>query len=145
MPLTKYMRKQILKMVAGRVSFSQNTWLALLTSAVDDSGASPTYTEVSGNGYARADVDTSALVNVGYTFPTDPTESGGLFSYTNNKDIMFPEATGSWGTVTHFAIFTAQTGGNMIAYGQLSSSITPTANTIPVVRSGQLTITEASE
>ena len=38
---------------------------------------------------------------------------------TNNKAISFPESTASWGTVTHFLIYDAQTGGNLLMYGAL--------------------------
>jgi hypothetical protein len=46
------------------------------------------------------------------------TASGG--SLNNANDIIFPKATGSWGTITHFALFDATTSGNMLAHGALS-------------------------
>ncbi len=42
----------------------------------------------------------------------------------NTGTISYPEATGSWGTVTHFFISDAISGGNMIAHGALSASKT---------------------
>jgi hypothetical protein len=41
---------------------------------------------------------------------------------SNNAAIEFPTATGSWGTVTHVAVFDALTTGNMIAYATLTAS-----------------------
>lgn len=145
MPLTQYMRKQILKMIAGKSSFSNYTYLALSTSAINADGTG--IVEPSGNGYSRVRVDTVNVIGGTGTisaWPSDPsdTDSDGKYEYTNNQDITFPEATGSWGTITYFAIFTAQTGGNMIAYGALATPIAPVADTIPVVRAGQLTIEE---
>ena len=55
---------------------------------------------------------------------------------------MFYEATGSWGTLPYFAIYTAATGGNMVACGSLTTSISPVASTIPIIRTGNLIIKE---
>lgn len=80
------------------------TWyLGLFTAAPGEAGGG---TEVSGNGYARQAV----------TF----TVSGNNAS--NNAAIEFPTATGSWGTITHAAVFDASTSGNMIAYASLTAS-----------------------
>ncbi len=57
---------------------------------------------------------------------------------TNNKLIYFPEARTEWGTCTHFCIFSAKTGGNLLAYGELKEPITPVANTVPLIRVGDL-------
>lgn len=42
----------------------------------------------------------------------------------NASDIAFPEANGSWGTVTHFALFDSATygAGNMLAHGDLAAT-----------------------
>lgn len=40
---------------------------------------------------------------------------------TNNGVVTFPTATGAWGTITHWAIFTASSGGTMIAHGALTA------------------------
>jgi hypothetical protein len=72
----------------------------------DNPGETGAGTEISGNGYARESV----------TF----TVSGDTAS--NNADIEFSTATGSWGTITHIAVLDALTSGNVIAYGALSAS-----------------------
>lgn len=93
------------------------TWLFTTSSATrptswfvglftSDPGETGSGTELSGNGYARKAV----------TF----TVSGDLA--TNSGNIEFDAASGSWGTVTHAAIFDAVSGGNMISYGALQSS-----------------------
>lgn len=80
------------------------TWyLGLFTAAPGEAGGG---TEVSGNGYTREAV----------TF----TVSGNTAS--NDAAIEFPTATGSWGTITHAAVFDASTSGNMIAYASLAAS-----------------------
>jgi hypothetical protein len=79
------------------------TWrLGLFTSNPGETGG----TEISGNGYARKAV----------TF----TVSGN--TATNGSAVEFDAATGSWGTITHVAVFDAATGGNQIAYAALATA-----------------------
>jgi hypothetical protein len=40
----------------------------------------------------------------------------------NTGAVTFPTTTASWGTVTHFALFDALSGGNMLAHGTLDAS-----------------------
>lgn len=86
-------------------------YIGLFTTAPDETGAG---TEVSGSGYLRRAV----------TF----TVSGNTAS--NSAIIDFPEATGSWGTITHAAIYDALSGGSMIARGALTVSRTIDAGDI---------------
>lgn len=37
----------------------------------------------------------------------------------NGTTIEFPKATSSWGTIYYFFVADAQTGGNVLVYGQL--------------------------
>ena len=78
-------------------------YVALFTDDPTDAG---TGTEVSGGSYARTAV----------TF----TVSGDTAS--NSGAVEFPEATGSWGTITHIGIYDASTSGNLIAHAALSAS-----------------------
>jgi hypothetical protein len=78
-------------------------YLGLFTAAPGEAGGG---TEISGNAYTREPV----------TF----TISGNLA--TNSGAIEWPVATGSWGTVTHVALFDAETSGNMIVYASLNVS-----------------------
>ena len=70
--------------------------------------------EPSGNGYSRKNLaNDSALWN---------TPGSGLVD--NKVAITFPQASGSWGTITHFFIANAASGGGtaVICYGQLTLS-----------------------
>ena len=60
---------------------------------------------------------------------------------SNTREIHFQEATGSWGTITHFALYNSATGGTPLYVGALTEPITPTANTVPLIKVGQLKIT----
>lgn len=46
----------------------------------------------------------------------------------NANELSFPQATASWGTLTHAAIYDAATGGNLIAYGPLGTAKAIAAN-----------------
>ena len=41
----------------------------------------------------------------------------------NDAAITFTQATGSWGTLTHFGLFDAASGGNMLCSGELTSPV----------------------
>jgi hypothetical protein len=82
-------------------------YLALYTS---DPGEGNTGTEVAGNGYERQLASFAAPA------------SGVCL---NDALVTFgPSETGGWGTVTHFAIFDAETAGNLLYYGALDASKT---------------------
>lgn len=97
-------------------------YVGLFTAAPSDTGGG---TEVSGGSYAREAV----------TF----TVSGDTAS--NNAAIEFATATGSWGTITHVAVFDASTSGNMICYAALSASKTIETGDVFRLPSGDLDVT----
>lgn len=102
-------------------------YVALFTTNPGESGSG---TEVSGSGYARAAVPTSG----GFSAP-----SAGATS--NANVISFPTASGSWGTATHFAIFDASSGGNLMYYGALTAPLAVTTFDVFSFQVGDLSIT----
>jgi len=107
--LADYWENEILDYLFGNGSYTPPTIYVGLSTAdpLDDASG---LAEPNGNGYARV-----------MTAASDwNAASGG--SVDNVNDITFPEATGSWGTVTHFALFDTADGGNMLAHGALSQS-----------------------
>lgn len=83
-------------------------------------------TEVSGGAYAREAATFSAPV-------------GGVTS--NSVDITFTQATASWGTVTHFGILDASSGGNLLYHGALTTAKTVDNGDIFKFTSGNLSVT----
>lgn len=79
-------------------------YLGLFTANPNEDGSGAT--EISGNGYARKSVSF--------------TVSGNLA--TNSAAVEFDVATGSWGTISHVAVFDASSSGNQIAYAALTTS-----------------------
>jgi hypothetical protein len=116
-------------------------YVALLTAAPSDSGGG---TEVTGGSYARVAV-ASALANwAGTQSAASTTASSGTGGQTsNNGSITFPSPTANWGVVTHFALYDALTGGNLIYWGTLTVSKTVNnGDAAPVFAAAALTITE---
>src|SRR4030042_1987137 len=103
-----FLELELLDHVFGKGAYTPPTiYVALFTVAPTDTGGG---TEVSGGSYARkstaaADWNTAA--------------SGAT---SNANDITFVEATGDWGTVVAFALFDASTAGNMLYWGDLTTS-----------------------
>jgi hypothetical protein len=104
-------------------------YLALFTSAPTDAGGG---TEVSGGSYAR-----KAVTNNSTNFPA---ASGGVKSL--NVTTTFVTPTGSWGTVTHFAIMDASTAGNMMDWNALNTPQTISSGNTVSFAAGALTVTE---
>lgn len=114
---TDYLENKVLDHVVGKTSYTMpSVWVALFTAAPSDAGGG---TEVSGGSYARKS-----------TAGTDWTAaSGGATS--NANAITFITPTGSWGTVTHFALMDASTAGNMLAWSALNTpQAISTGNTV---------------
>jgi len=106
-----YWENKILDHIFGKGSYTPPTiYMGLSTADPADDGSG--LSEPSGNGYTRTQTSPSNW-NVA---------SNG--SLNNTADITFAQATGSWGTITHFALFDAASTGNMLAHGVLSQSKT---------------------
>ncbi len=126
-----YLENALLNGVLGGPAFSlpANVYVALFTATPNDAGGG---TEVTGGSYARV-----AQVNNTTNWP-----SAAAGSKSNGTVVTFPQATVSWGVVTHFALFDASTGGNMLYFGALSASKTIDISDTPTFPVGTLTITE---
>ena len=101
------------------------TYLALYTSDPTDAD---TGTEVSGGSYARQAITFGA--------PSNGTS-------TNSAAIEFPQATGSWGTITHVGIRDASTTGNLLYHTPLDVSKTIASGDIFKIAIGSLSVTLA--
>ena len=100
-------------------------YLALYTSDPTDAD---TGTEVSGTSYARQSI-------------TFGSPSNG--ASTNSAAIEFPQAGGSWGTVTHVGIRDASTAGNLLYHTALDASKTIATGDVFRIASGSLSVTLA--
>jgi len=124
-----YLENKILDHIFMKTAFSQPTNIYVALSTADPGEDGSGISEPSGNGYAR--VQTSG----------DDWNAAANGHIDNANDITFPEATGDWGTITHFALFDAATGGNMLAYGSLSQSKTIGSGDTAKFKAGDLDVT----
>ena len=60
----------------------------------------------------------------------------------NDAAIEFPEASGDQGTVTHAVLYTTETGGTMLWFGELAASKSITAGSTPTFTAGDFNITQ---
>ena len=110
----------------GSVTRPTAWYVGLFTAAPSDTGGG---TEVSGSGYVRKVTGTITVSGTGTTA-------------TNSAAIEFAAASGgNWGTVTHAAIFDAETGGNMLAWAQLTTARTINDGDVFRVPASSLTVT----
>lgn len=122
-----YWESKILDHIFGKNNYPPPTiYVALSTTdPLDDASG---FAEPAGNAYARVETSDSDW----------NTALGG--SLNNANDIIFPKATGSWGTITHFALFDAATDGNMLAYGELNQPKTVESSYTAIFDAGDLNI-----
>lgn len=130
MGFTYYLDNKLLDLVFSNTSYTvpSTLYIGLSTTTPTQSGSG--FTEPSGNGYARV-----AVTNNSTNWPA---ASNGAKS--NANAITFPQATGSWGTVTHFGVFDASTSGNLLAWGALSQSKSISSGDTPYFAAGSLTL-----
>jgi len=114
MSFSDYLETHLLDQIVGKTDYTMPTaYVALCTADPTDAGTGANCSEVpNSNAYARV---STAGAN------WNAAASG---SISNVNDITFPEATGSWGTITHFAIIDSGThgAGNLLASGALDVS-----------------------
>jgi hypothetical protein len=122
-----YWENEILDHIFGKGDYTPPTiYVGLSTADPLDDGSG--LAEPSGNGYARVQTSTGDWT----------TASGGAID--NANDITFSEATGSWGTITHFGLFDAASGGNLLAHGTLSQSKSITTGDTAKFAAGDLDV-----
>lgn len=125
-----YLEQALLNHVLRNTTYTSPTtvYVALFTSNPDEDASG---TEVSGGSYARE--------SVAFDAPVD--QSPG-YRCVNSALISFTTPTGSWGTVTHWAIFDAVSSGNMLYYGAFDTSRSIAASDDVEIAAGTLKIKE---
>lgn len=99
--------------------------LYIALSTADPGEAGTGLAEPTGNAYARVAFSDWSR--------TDNTVS-------NASNVTFPEATGSWGTITHFAVVDAATSGNVLMSSTVSPSQSVISGNTMLFKTGNLTV-----
>ncbi len=125
--ISNYLENALINATLRNTTYTSpaTVYVALFTSDPTDAGSG---TEVSGGSYARQSATFAA-------------PSNGASS--TNADVQFPQATGNWGTITHFGIYDALTTGNLLYHGALTTSKTIETGDVFKIASGNLTVTLA--
>lgn len=123
--MSNYLENALINATLRNTSYTSptNVYVALYTTDPTDGD---TGTEVSGNGYARKVVTFGAPSNG---------------ASTNNADVTFDQATGSWGTVAYIGLRDNATGGNLLYHTALTTSKTIDTGDVFKIASGNLSVT----
>ena len=117
----------------GSAFTAPDTYAALYTATPGETDAG---TEATGGSYARELIENDLA-----TSPYWNAESDGL--YDNNGDCTFTTASAAWGTIDSMGLRDASTAGNLLLYGDLSSSKVVDINDTFKFASGDLDVTLA--
>jgi len=127
MSATNYYEREILKHTLLGTQLNVITpYFGLVQSSDPITDATTVPYEPSGNGYQRVDLlDCQSFLGLGAAavsafqlFDINSTTE----TVTNYYGIIFPVATGTWGVIGQWFIADAASGGNILAYGNLSST-----------------------
>jgi len=122
-----YWENEILDHIFNKDSYAAPViYVGLSTADPGDDGAG--LSEPSGAGYSRVQTSASDWNSA----------AGGTID--NASLIEFPIATGSWGTLTHFALFDAASGGHLLTHGALTQAKTIDSGDTARVAAGELNV-----
>jgi hypothetical protein len=125
---SNYWENEVLDHLFGKGAYTPpNLYVALSASDPGENGSG--LEEPAAGGYARAATQASDWNSA----------EGGLID--NAVAIEFNAATGDWGTMTHFALFDAAAGGNLLAHGSLTQPRTVHATDTAVFPPSDLEVT----
>lgn len=118
--MTDYLENKIIDWLLRGQAYTPpaTSYIGLLTAAPSDSAAG---TEVTGGSYARVAVASNATNWNSSDGDNDAASSGTDGTTENDVVITFPAPTADWGSATHFGIYDASSGGNLLIHAALST------------------------
>ena len=125
--MSNYLENALINATLRNTSYTSPTTVYLALYTTDPTDAD-TGTECSGTSYARQSITFGA-------------PSNGVS--TNSAAIEFPQAGGSWGTITNIGIRDASTAGNLLYHTPLDASKTIATGDVFRVAIGSLSVTLA--
>ena len=134
MATTNYFKNVIMGNVfktATGTALPSNYYIGLSSTTPTTAGGNVTEPSSSNTGYSRVRIT---------TLLSQP--SNGVI--TNSSDISFPESTAAWfssaSPATHYCIFTAETGGQLLMYSPLTNPRAIDANTVVTIKAQNLVL-----
>ena len=123
--ISDFLENELLDHVMGVGAYTPPATVYLGLSTADPLDDASGLEEVSGGSYARESIAFNAAASR---------------KVENTAQITFTQATGSWGTITHWALFDALSGGNMMAHGSLAVSKSVVSGNTPSVAANQVDV-----
>jgi len=125
--MSDYLENEILDhiLATGAYTMPSAIYIGLSTGSFGDDASG---TELNGNGYTRKVIAFDAAI---------------AGTADNSGAVEFPAATASWGTVSHFGLFDASSGGNLLIHGAFTAAKLIDTGDILKIAAGDLDITAA--
>ncbi len=125
--MSDYLENEILDHILGTGAYTMPSaiYIGLSTGSFGDDASG---TELNGNGYTRKVMAFDAAV---------------AGTADNTGAVEFSAATASWGTVSHFGLFDASSGGNLLIHGAFTAAKLINTGDILRIAAGDLDITAA--
>ena len=125
--MSNYLENEILDhiLATGAYTMPSAIYVGLSTGSFGDDASG---TELNGNGYTRKVMAFDAAV---------------AGTADNSGAVEFSAATSSWGTVSHFGLFDASSGGNLLIHGAFTAAKLIDTGDILKIAAGDLDITAA--
>lgn len=125
--MSDYLENEILDHILGTGAYTMPSaiYIGLSTGSFGDDASG---TELNGNGYTRKVMAFDAAV---------------AGTADNTGAVEFSAATSSWGTVSHFGLFDASSGGNLLIHGAFTAAKLIDTGDILKIAAGDLDITAA--
>ncbi len=123
--LSLYSEEALVNHAFNGIAYTPAATLYLALSTADPLDDASGLTEPATGGYARAAIAFSAAA---------------ARAVVQSGVTTFPQATAAWGTITHYAIMDAATGGNVLAHGAFTAAFSPVSGNTPSVADRQVQI-----
>lgn len=123
--ISDHLENALLDHVLGNTAYTPSATVYLGLSTADPADDASGLAEPSGGSYVRKAVTFGAAASR---------------AISNSAQVTFDQATGSWGTITHWAVFDAETAGNMLAHGSLAAQKEVVSGNTPSVAIGEVEI-----
>jgi hypothetical protein len=125
--MSDYLENEILDhiLATGAYTMPSAIYIGLSTGSFGDDASG---TELNGNGYTRKVIAFDAAI---------------AGTADNSGAVEFSAATASWGTVSHFGLFDASSGGNLLIHGAFTAAKLIDTGDILKIAAGDLDITAA--
>ena len=125
--MSNYLENALINVTLRATAYTTPTTVYVALYLTDPTDAD-TGTECSGTSYARQSVTFGAPSNG---------------ASTNSAAVEFPQAGGSWGTITHIGLRDASTAGNLLYHTALDASKTIATGDVFRIATGSLSVTLA--